>query len=603
MLEWAKTNLQIRASDEWNYDIIDADPLINLLIEACASEAKLAYDAIQESDDRVFNRILRYLIPEAFQFPRPSIAIMKAQPSVSSVIILPEQSFKVTSGSNIFSFTPLWETKLIGAKVRYIALNENILDLQKAQPFSFNEIKLSRILLGLEFNPEISDINTIQLYFDWAEIHTKYIFLNALSNAQWYCNGEPVISLTGIQSQDNTISEQFSSDLYLKNKVKGQYRLNFHSIQCNEDLLPIDDSPKKILNNWLLNFGIKNEYSVPSIKGESNKYIWIQIDLSLPITLVDTSRYLTIGLNHFPIVNRALIRKSDHETYFSDSFGVEIINLKPYKGLFCGIHSVTNLKNNETIQPEMISRLFKDDTNQIKYSLRYSGVGRSDNLNTWQRFSYLLSLFRQEHLEQKSIENLGIKLSLEEIHELLGKRISNKVDQSWDETGTTDVYIIIKLGNIKKLDTEIKYWTTDGDLANQISAGTSLYLEPAVPGIDSIGMQLVTETRDGKNSISASTQTAMIQDAIFRKNRIVTVDDIKRLCRLKLGDKITDIQIKPFFSSIGGVSIEFKRIIGVNIKVLDINDRFCHQVAQEIEWILHEESTGTIPYKVNILAT
>ena len=56
------------------YDMIDADPLVNLLIDACASEAKSVYDGILETDDRIQERILRYLIMEAFQIPLPAMS-------------------------------------------------------------------------------------------------------------------------------------------------------------------------------------------------------------------------------------------------------------------------------------------------------------------------------------------------------------------------------------------------------------------------------------------------------------------------------------------------------------------------------------------------
>ena len=41
MLQWAKDHLYTRASDEWEYEAVEADPLVHLLVGACASEAKL----------------------------------------------------------------------------------------------------------------------------------------------------------------------------------------------------------------------------------------------------------------------------------------------------------------------------------------------------------------------------------------------------------------------------------------------------------------------------------------------------------------------------------------------------------------------------------
>ena len=79
MLHWAKDHLYTRASDEWAYEAIEADPLVHLLVGACASEAQLVYDNIQETEDRLLQRLLRYLLPEAFHLPQPTVAVAKAE--------------------------------------------------------------------------------------------------------------------------------------------------------------------------------------------------------------------------------------------------------------------------------------------------------------------------------------------------------------------------------------------------------------------------------------------------------------------------------------------------------------------------------------------
>ena len=127
MLEWAKDNLYIRTSDEWSYDTIDADPLVHLLIGACASEAKEVYENIQESDDRLLQRLLHYLLPESFHLPFPAVALAKAKARTPVCTIPNTQSLVFADEEKKLTFTPLFDTKLINANIRFIGTDNNCL--------------------------------------------------------------------------------------------------------------------------------------------------------------------------------------------------------------------------------------------------------------------------------------------------------------------------------------------------------------------------------------------------------------------------------------------------------------------------------------------
>lgn len=600
MLEWVKSNLKIRASDEWNYDIIEADPLINLLIEACASEAKRVYDAVQESDERVFNKVLRYLLPESFHYPCPAVGIMRAIPKNKVYQLYQEQSFKIKSEKGVFSFTPLWDTDILNAKIRYVGLDQYLYDWQDTKDTPFDKLEVSEILLGLESDHEIYDLRNY-LYVDWLDLNTKYQFLQTISNAGWYLNDQKINVKPGFIDNEHNLNDLFIADLHLKNSVKRQYKLNFYLLSDNNSILKNDGINNIILNNWLRKYKSVNNSNKLYEINLNKKYIWVRIEFAFPIVLNNIRNNLVLELNCFPIVNRELIIKEDHETFISDSFGIEIINLKPNRGHFCGIHSVINLKSGEVIHPDSLYRLINDNEDKIKYTLRYGGVGRYDNLNLWQRLAYILTLFRQEQMEQKLIEKIGLKLSLEEIHEILGSYNNIKKSASAEESNGTDIYLIVNLGIHKKLDTSVKYWITDGYSANHINSPSSIYTDTALPGLEYSSLELIKSTSGGITEISSTKQSLLIQDAIFRKQRIVTKEDIKSLCYSKFGDKMINFQLVPTFipdiNNEGGII----RVMFVYIKVIDNTDPIYHYIGQEIECILLEESVASNKYQVKIL--
>jgi hypothetical protein len=600
MFEWARRHLDIRASDEWGYDVMEADPVVQLLIGACAAEAKSIYDSIQETEDRLHRRLLRYLLPEAFLFPQPAYGIARAQPTVSACQLSASQEFKTLVNDQVFSFCPLFETTLLGGQVRFIGLDSRVIESRPGSPYRSDTgpETVSRVLLGIETKQVLASLENVALYFDWRGALTeRQAFLQALSNGHWTCNGKELRQETGLYAGPGPLAEQFQTESRLVRHVAAQYRLQFHVI-TQSDLAPaLKDSVPTVLTQWL---GAPPPMDPANPSGQGSHFTWIRVDLPAALQLTDVERNLVADINHFPVANRRLLRKADQGTYFSKSLGFEATVLDPAEGHFCGIQSVIDLETGEEIPPVVFSKLIGEERDRPGYSLRYGGAGRYDNLNAWERLSYILGLLRQEHKDREVIESLGLKLTLEEVHEVLGKRMLKGLSQNAGQERTPPAYLFFRLGRSPKLDAEVRYWITNGDEANRIPAGALLYAEPPIPGIDPASPRFVTETTGGKTTVSETEQTQLLQDSLFRRERIVTAHDIKSLCRKMLGDHLLEVTIQPFFQPDGESRGGIRRAIEVNVKVDEAGDVHLHQIGQEIETILQENSIGTVPYRVRL---
>lgn len=598
MLEWAKHHLDIRASDEWGYDVAEADPLVHLLIGACAAEAKSVYDAIQETGDRLHHRLLRYLLPEAFMFPRPAYGIMKVQPAVSICRLSTHHEFKFKTEEKTFSFCPLFETTLIGGQIRFLGLDPRVIEYRPGTPYfsGTGTETVSRILLGIETRQPLELLENVALFADWrGSGPERQAFLQALSGSHWTCNGVTLNHRTGLVDGSTILSDQFNADSRLLRQVGGQYRLNFHVMTDPSLGPPSEESVQEVLTRWL---GHPPGSAEEHWSGAKGHFTWIRIDLPHALQLSDVERNLVLDLNHFPVANRRLVRKADQGTYFSKSLGFEAISLQPDTGHFCGVHTVINQETGEEVPPKIFSELVNHNGDKPGYSLRYGGTGRYDNLNAWERLSYLLSLFRQEHKDREVIEELGLKLTLEELHEALGKRMLKVQSQKADKGRPSPVYIFFRLGPSQKLDAEVRYWVTDGEEANQIPAGAILYADSPIAGVDPASPRMATTTKGGKTVIPETEQTQILQDLLFRRERIVTPHDIKSLCRKLMGERLLEVTIKPFFETDRDSQGGIRRAIEVRLKVDEAEDVHLQQTGQEIEMTLQENSVGTIPYRV-----
>jgi hypothetical protein len=195
---------------------------------------------------------------------------------------------------------------------------------------------------------------------------------------------------------------------------------------------------------------------------------------------------------------------------------------------------------------------------------------------------------------------LGDKVSLEELYEIVGKRVS-KAEIEKEKLNVLPAYIFAKPTEKHILNLKIEYWTTDGAAANGLRPDSKLIPEPAVQELMPFNIQLLTMPAGGKNTYSVAEQAQVAQDTLFRRDRIVSQEDIKSLCRRKMGSFLKHIVFERLFENDpdpknGGI----RRAVKVNLKVEKPNDAYIQQLGQEIEWELAEKSVGTMPYRVSI---
>lgn len=608
MLKWAKDNLYIRSSDEWSYDTLEADPLVHLLVGACASEAKEVYENIQDSDDRLMQRLLRYILPESFHLPNPSVGIAKAQARISTCFVPNTQSLVFRDSEKSFDFTPLFDTNLVNAKVRFIGTDNQVVEQGGPPQYLLKNSteKVSRLLIGIESPEKLASLEKVAFYVNWTgDTLEKRQFLLALSRSQWTWNGQAIKRQNGfLNAEEVHWQNHFDPEKQLAQRINAQYKSNFHLVLDSEEVPPINMSTKDVLTAWLNTNPLvsaavkKTTANWTQVKGN---FIWLRIDLPYSVSLTDIEQHLTFSLNHFIVVNRSLEEKDDSDTYFSRSLGLEALEIVPKKGLFHSIRTVENQLQNEPIPSLSMAALLKENR-ETAYSFRLGGVGRYDNYNAWQRISYILSIFRQEHNQHSLAQRLGDKMSLEELEEAIGQQLFKQQAKQKKDDQTPPVYLFVQVGKHRdQFRVKIQYWVTDGDAANELRPGSQLLVEPALAGIESTSVQLVSSTNGGKNRYSPTEQIQALQDTLYRRGRIVSAHDVKSLCHQKLGKSLKKVDVRSYFetdrnSIDGGV----RRAIEVILRVDKAEDPYIQQLGQEIELILQENSVGTMPYRVVI---
>ena len=258
MLEWAKHNLYVRSSDEWSYETLEADPLVHLLVGACASEAKEVYEAIYESDDRLLQRVLQYLLPETFHLPMPAVAIAKAAAKTGICTLSATQHLVYRDSEKALTFAPLFQTNLLGGSIRFIGTDSQVFERSDTPSESNYLIKneretVSKLLIGIETKQPVTSLDDIAFYVDWkgADLEKRQ-FLMALSKSQWSCHEQVLKRRNGfLRSKDASWKDHYDAEQTLKQRIDAQYRQHFHLI--TEPKIPqvAKMEVSDVLRSWL----------------------------------------------------------------------------------------------------------------------------------------------------------------------------------------------------------------------------------------------------------------------------------------------------------------------------------------------------------------
>jgi hypothetical protein len=126
-----KSRLTRQAAELWGYgegDLDAFDPLVNLLLEACAVEFEKIGQELHNTQYRLIERLATLLNPEVIDAPRPAHAVLQARareavvtlPSDAQFVFEPPIVGRQAAGQPLF-FSPLQATRLVGGAVRCLA--------------------------------------------------------------------------------------------------------------------------------------------------------------------------------------------------------------------------------------------------------------------------------------------------------------------------------------------------------------------------------------------------------------------------------------------------------------------------------------------------
>jgi hypothetical protein len=317
---------------------------------------------------------------------------------------------------------------------------------------------------------------------------------------------------------------------------------------------------------------------------------WLKIELPTPMLHRGLAERLVIRFNVIPLVNRRFCVQK--EMILKNT--IKCLRVQPQEP-FAGLHAVRmdNSDKSLTFRPFAQFRENMEPT----YTVRTGGMGSRDNYTAWKRLLYLLELLRTEQ-QWEWIQNAGLAFSLEEMHQLLHKKlITNPV--TTNSTDFESLYILIHSGSSSRtaLNVCAEYWTSQGESANRILAGTRLTTRDA--RLDEESLVLITPTQGGTDAPSETTRLEHLRGLLLRRDRLATQADIQSFCKQELGNQILQVKVSSSIGldpTLGNCMTRLTEVILTPNPIAKVEN--WEAVCLALQESLAAQTYSTVPFKV-----
>lgn len=523
-------------SKRWGYKDTQAeshfDPLVGILLDACATELQKISHDIEDSRTRVLERLVHLLSPEVLANAIPAHAVAYAYPSEKQQLLNSTATQFYTSrkatgdeqSRNIF-FVPTGNftlsrasvTAMVSTRKAYLLKDnfqkEAVLHATGAGHHPFQ----NSLWLAIEQAAALPEETTF--FFELRNDAHRQLFYHALNTVRFtgaehsgpaergYGTGIP---LYGQPDPEGIVNGKTSIASRINKHINTLYAPQF--ITCT------GLNTRHTTQAWPPE--ISNLYAAGDISKIKPVYCsWLRIDFPENIHIEQLADDLFISLNCFPVTNLQVIvtqhKLMDHTNIIplgSDGFFVDLAELADTEGNALGTVYDTGEQNN--------------------IQLHYGGVGRFNEKDAHFVVQGMIQQLRDESSAYNSIGNDFMNAELKILQQSLNrleKAISDKqalksdtpylVIADREKTGTSNIYI--------------KYRATLGAAANHIKAGSSLQVYQG-PDIQGNTLKLVTPTMGGRDRLSSRDKVLAYKTALLSKEKLVTEEDIASFCRMRM---------------------------------------------------------------------
>lgn len=586
------------------------DPLVRLLIGACAVEIKKIDDTLAFSQARILKKLASLMMPRELTGTIPSSTILQVHPENPEMDITPSAQFSGSQQQIEFIFSPAGHYKLIDASIKQclLLLTNKLVDISSERRIIPSQIASTdedafynshkRIMfIGLDVNKALASLPNLSFYFNWAEIpemeQLKYCRL--LTATEWYLNGIALNKSQGFFNPDpsythadETLKKLTDISTILDNRVKEIYKHHFISILLPEDGENIDalkqNCPPLILDLFQRQ---KTHFDRP--------LLWFEVHFPADFPNQALEYQLShCMINCFPAMNRKL----ESKVHLVSKNRETIFPISTEEGEFLSIHRIDDSSDNNYHQ-------FQNSANKLSsFYLRDGGVNRLNSQDAIDLLSYLQDVVNDEIEVFQSLqphELLNDITTLQQIMTNMDKRLSGL----GDPIDSNRFVVINSHQTTSKLSRNmtIEYWVTKGAKANGIphEVINNVYSIDYHMGVRSV--KNLTTSKGGHDRLKDSQLLSSYQKELLTRSRIATAADIQTCCFEFLGSAVKKVLIEKGYSCEVDHDSGFLRTVNITIypsETCRLTDREWDNHLSELFSLLNFRWIGSLPLRISL---
>jgi hypothetical protein len=576
------------------------DPLVTLMIEACAAELeKIGYE-ISTSHSRLLDRLADLVLPETIIGPKPASCVLHALPNENRAVVNTDNSFhlhhQVNDSANSrqktvdVHFSPIGEFVVHKAQPVFVQSGNSFYQIRengwRERLFDFPS-KIDRsneIVIAISCDASVESLVGLQLFFHVNRNAYSGKFYQSLQNADAFAGGKNIpIGKGYFQSAQFELSpEQMlvkGNDFSQKTNFQVAYSYKKHFLHIADDALLTSTS---VPDSWIEKLP---QELLEKVKAEKLFFLGLRLDQYFPD---DVFQGLNCSLNAYPVVN---IKRNRFN--FRTETWVNIVPL-PQDGIFYDLKSVTGSAGNK------YRFRYSGDSRQVEAGealLRSSGIGKTSSREVREMLGILTASIRDKSAYFEDISNDFILSRLKEINQVLaGLEDHLKAAADVEELR---YYLLLRPkaeGEVVTVD----YYTTNGSDANALKAG-SLFTSSDV-AIQSRRVVSLTNTVGGNNGVSEAQKKNLLRQQIVSRGKITSAEDVKLLCMQYFGERLADVKVKKGIQVSAIKKEGFSRSIDVMLRYSASVDESMKgeldNICSELEYVLQSQGSSIYPYRI-----
>lgn len=602
--EQIKNRMIKRASRMWGYSELESessfDPVLELLLSACASELEKLRFEQENSRARITDRILEIIFPNQIVGVVPSQTLLQLTPVENNVQLSRYNHFKaIKKTQNIYDptqvntkdiyFSPTLEMKLTTAQVKYLlygnkALQQESFFYQEEIARSERNIPSGEFWIGLQA-PEVEKLEDLCFYIDVNNKEQKEFFTYYLQQVKVFSEGKEYELVEGynvpINSVDyeNIIAKNYTGIDAIYNEVNQFYQGNFFTLKGT--LYPPQGEEKSVATTLLENYFFNHNFMT------EKDIIWLQFKFYEVIS-PKVLENVRIALNCVPAIN---IRHTEDYKRIKGQ-----LTLYPLMGEDSFL-DIDYIADNHKKRYDVKNYLSDDN---ISIVLRRGGVARFDERNALEHLQHLLSLIREE---TAAFSAIGNEYAIEEELKQIGQNLAS-IYQNIKEKNlslNTNPYLIFSSNN-REMDMNftISYWHTAAEEGNDIKTGVLLDCDSENKTAISRAIT-VRPSLGGRRGLTTSDKILEYRNALLSRGRIVTIADVKTFAKSHFKHTIKGLEVQKGTKKEISLKGGFKRTIDIYLnknKEIEVSETEWEYLKDSFLIKLEKSSTNIYPYRI-----